>query len=230
MIELLGIGVPREDGGWLLHRVCARIDAQAMTVVVARDPAQRQALFDVIGGRRLADEGRVWVDEAAVTASTRARIARRFARVDLGAPLAEKRTVLYNAVRAEQPLSRVLSIPAPGRRAAARRALALVRLDALAAAPAGALGPGARIRLRLAMGLVGQPRYLLTETTHLQGADVADEVRIQLRRLTDTARVAVLVGSVAADPIVRLADRVLAFANGLLVYDGPPAGFSAARA
>jgi len=24
MIELLGVGAPREDGGWLLHRVCAR--------------------------------------------------------------------------------------------------------------------------------------------------------------------------------------------------------------
>ena len=29
MIELLGVGVPAEDGGWLLHRVCARWSRQS---------------------------------------------------------------------------------------------------------------------------------------------------------------------------------------------------------
>jgi molybdate transport system ATP-binding protein len=230
VIELLGVGVPREGGGWLLHRVCARIDPLALTAVVATDDPQRQALLDVISGRRLADEGRVWVDGAAITRRTRGRVASRMGWVDLDAPLAENRTALYNVLRSEQSLYRLLSMPAPGRRAAARRALAAVRLDALASSAAKDLGPGARIRLRLALALVDQPRYVLTEMASRDRVDLPDEARIHLRRLADTARVAVVVATVAADPIVRLADRVLAIAGGLLVHDGPPAGFAATRA
>jgi molybdate transport system ATP-binding protein len=228
VIELFGVGALREGGGWLLHRVCARIDPSALTAVVSADAARRRAFLDLVSGRRLADEGRVWVDRVAVTRDTRARVARRVARVDLDAPLAEHRTVLYNALRSGQPLYPLLPIPGPGRRAAALRALAAVRLDALAAVPARHVGPGARIRLHLAMALVRQPRYLLTETPYRADLDVADEVRIHLRRLVDTARVAVVVATVAADPVVRLADRVLAFVDALLVYDGSPAGFAAA--
>ena len=230
MIELLGVGVPRDEGGWLLHRVCARIAPQALTVIVSREPPERQALLDVISGRRLPDEGRVWVDGSAITRRTGGRLPGRLAWVDLAAPLVEQRTVLYNVLRSEQPLYQRLTMPTPGRRAAAQRALTAVRLDALALTPAGGLGPGARIRLGQPQALVNQPRYLLIEIPSREGTGVNDEVRVHLRRLTEAARVAVLAATTAADPIVTLADRVVALGDGLLLYDGPAIGFAAARA
>jgi hypothetical protein len=47
-VELLGIGVPDGDGGWLLHRVCARLTAGRLVAVLSGRPAERKALLDTV--------------------------------------------------------------------------------------------------------------------------------------------------------------------------------------
>jgi hypothetical protein len=62
VLELLGVGLSRSDGGWLLHRVCARLDRSGLVVVVSSRAEERKALLDVISARVIATEGRAWVD------------------------------------------------------------------------------------------------------------------------------------------------------------------------
>ena len=53
MIELLGVGAPREDGGWRLHRVCATFARGEVTLVVSHLPEERDALLDAVVARLL---------------------------------------------------------------------------------------------------------------------------------------------------------------------------------
>jgi len=46
MIELLGVGAPKPDGGWTLHRVCATFARGEVTLIVSRLPEERDALLD----------------------------------------------------------------------------------------------------------------------------------------------------------------------------------------
>src|SRR5438128_1599611 len=61
MIELLGVGAPREGGGWMLHRVCAQFRRGDVTLVVSRLPEERDALLDAVAARIVPEEVRVWV-------------------------------------------------------------------------------------------------------------------------------------------------------------------------
>jgi hypothetical protein len=57
VVELLGIGVPDERGGWLLHRVCARFEHGELTAVVVDGllvfDGPAMAFDDDVVGRRL---------------------------------------------------------------------------------------------------------------------------------------------------------------------------------
>ena len=61
MIEQLGIGAPREDGGWRLHRVCATFGRGEVTLVVSYLPEERDALVERVGlgGRELETASRL---------------------------------------------------------------------------------------------------------------------------------------------------------------------------
>ena len=79
MIEILGAGVAGAGGSWVFRRLCARIESPSLVGIVSADPEVRSALFDVITGARIADEGRVWIDRVPVMAATRRRVRSRVA-------------------------------------------------------------------------------------------------------------------------------------------------------
>src|SRR5262245_42581234 len=74
MIELLGVGTPKPDGGWTLHRVCATFARGEVTLVVSHLPEERDALLDAVVARPLPEEGRVWVAHVPVSRDTVRRI------------------------------------------------------------------------------------------------------------------------------------------------------------
>ena len=74
MIELLGVGAPRGDGGWMLHRVCATFARGELTQVVSHLPQERDALLDAVVARIVPEEGRVWVARVPVSRDTLRRI------------------------------------------------------------------------------------------------------------------------------------------------------------
>src|SRR5947209_5043774 len=74
MVELLGVGASREDGGWTLHRICASFRRGEVTLVVSQSPEERDALLDAVAARLLPEEGRVWVAHIPVSRDTVRRI------------------------------------------------------------------------------------------------------------------------------------------------------------
>ena len=153
MIEQLGIGAPREDGGWRLHRVCATFGRGEVTLVVSYLPEERDALVERVGlgGRELETASR--------------------------------------------------------------------------------LGTVDRARLAIASALVSAPGVLVVREVD-RGFDGTEALSLRsvLQSLARRERLAVLAGAATPAAAIGFADRLVAIADGLLVFDGPPADFSGERA
>ncbi len=146
MIELLGVGLPRDEGGWLLHRVCATLEAGELTVVVSDADEERRALLDAIVGRRVPEEGRVWVNRVPMMAGAAGRVRRLSGEVDPATGLVERRSLFWNAlapVTGPRALGRLLRLPRRREReAAVARLAALLRGPGCTAGARGAAGHG----------------------------------------------------------------------------------------
>jgi phosphonate transport system ATP-binding protein len=234
MIELLGVGAPREDGGWRLHRVCATFRRGEVTLVVSRFLEERDALLDAVAARIVPDEGRVWVSHVPVSRDTVRRIRGMVVEADIHARPVEHRSLLWNVLVAgksgHRALHGLLHLPRKSERLAARRALERVGLGGREVEPASGLGVADRARLALASALVTTPAVLLVrEIDHgLDGGD-AVTVRALLRSLAHRERLAVLASAATPAAASDLADRLVAIADGLLVFDGAPLEFSDQR-
>src|SRR5262249_45823380 len=98
MIELLGIGSPRADGGWKLHRVAASFRRGETTLVISHLPEERDALLDAVAARLLPEEGRVWISHVPVSRDTIRRIRGMVVDVDIHARPVEQRSLLWNVL------------------------------------------------------------------------------------------------------------------------------------
>ena len=230
MIELLGVGARRADGDWLLHRVCARFHHGEIALVVSWRPEERLALLDAVAARLVPEEGRVWVSRHPVARDTVRRVRALVAEVDLHAPAVGHRSLLWNVLVAGKPWHRALGgllrLPGKPERRAALRALDRVGLGDRAIEPAQGLGPVDRARLALAGALARRPEVLVVREIDagLDAAD-ADLLRGLVRAVVRSERVALVASARTPSFGLDFADRLVAIADGLLVFDGPPAGF-----
>lgn len=224
MIELLGVGLPRDEGGWLLHRVCATLEAGELTVVVSDDDEERRALLDAIVGRRVPAEGRVWVNRVPVMAGAAGRVRRLSGAVDPGTGLVERRSLFWNAlapVPGPRALGRLLRLPRRREREAVLAALERVGLRVRADEPVAALSAFDRVRLLIARALVRRPRNLIVRDpdTAVSPGDVGGLLAL-LRLLAHTDRLAVVVRVADRAAARPFADRLLVLREGLLVFHG----------
>src|SRR5262249_53585350 len=148
----------------LLHRVCAKFEEPGL-VLVSGQAEERKLLLDVVAGRLIPSEGRVWVNGVPSLPGTRGRIRQLVGEVDLPPLLVQHRSVLWNVLAHPSgglsllgPLHR---LPGFGRREAAMHVLRQVDLDGRLADPASTLDLETAARVSLARGLVRSPRYLL---------------------------------------------------------------------
>jgi phosphonate transport system ATP-binding protein len=226
MLELLGIGVPRSDGGWLLHRVCARFESPGLVAVVSGRPEERKSLLDAVAGRLIPSEGRVWVDGVPCMRGTGARLRQLVGEIELPALLVHHRSVLWNVLAHEarlHTLGSLLRLPRLARREAAVRALRRVGLDARLSDLVSTLDLETAARVSLARALVSGPRYLLIrEPDRGLGGAHLERFLSQVAALARLERVTALVSLSRPDVADRVAGRVLALADGLLVFDGSP--------
>jgi polar amino acid transport system ATP-binding protein len=226
VIELLGVGVPRPGGGWLLHRVCATLEAGEVTVVLSALADERQALLDTITGRRIPDEGRVWVGRVPLMRASVSRIRGFVGEVDPGALLVERRSLFWNILApasGPRALGRLLRLPRRPERQAAMAALERVGLRHRAEGPVGALSPAERMRFLVARALARQPRYLVVrEPGALVGGDEVGDLLALLRQAARGDRLGVVVGLAEGAAGLAAADRVLVVGDGLLLFHGRP--------
>ena len=82
MIELLGVGVHDRRRGWQLRQVTATFDTGTLVAVTASPTDDTQALLDAVSGRRIPNEGRVWIDRLPLMRETASRVRRRIAHID----------------------------------------------------------------------------------------------------------------------------------------------------
>lgn len=221
VIELLGVGVPRDNGGWLLRHVCASFDAGQVSAVLGRDPDERRALLDAASGRVVPPEGRVWVNHVPLMRDTAGRIRTLVADIGPEPPLVQARSALWNVrvLPGARGLLRLLRYPRVAARQAGLSALTSVGLRERALTPVGSLSPSERVRVRLARASAGRRRPLaltVREMEDLTRAEMRD-VLITVRALARAHRLAVLVALADRDLATGVADRILELSEGLLV-------------
>jgi len=235
MIELLGVGAPREDGGWRLHRVCASFRRGEVTLVVSHLPEERDALLDAVAARIVPEEGRVWVDHVPVSRDTVRRIRGLVAEVDVHTSAVTHRSLLWNVLvtgaTGPRTINGLLRLPRKTEREAARRALERVGLSGREIQLAASLGRVDQARLAVAGALVRKPEALAIREIDAGFDDTeAAVVRGLLQSIARRERLAVLASAASPASARGFADRLVAIADGLLIYDGAPAGFDDERA
>ena len=236
MIELLGVGAPREGGGWRLHRVCASFRRGEVTLVVSRSREERDALLDAVAARILPEEGRVWVDRVPVSRDTMRRIRGLVAEVDVHARAVAHRSLLWNVLvtgkSGQRTIHGLLRLPRKTEREAARHALERVGLGGREVELAAGLGSVDQARLAIAGALVRRKPAALAVREIDAGFDGAEAAVVcgLLQSLARRERLAVLASAASPAAAPGFADRLVAIADGLLVFDGQPADFSDERA
>jgi phosphonate transport system ATP-binding protein len=233
VIELLGIGVPGGRGGWRLHRVCATLEAGEVTAVLSSDPGERGALLDAVTGRRVPDEGRVWVSRAPVMAGSLGLIRRLCAEVDPESPLVDRRSLFWNAVTpvsGSRALGRLLRLPRRRERDAVGAALDRVGLRGRAEEPVGRLSPFDRMRFRIARALARGPRHLVVREpdSAVAPAELGGLLAL-LRLIARSDRLGVVVSLADGEAGRHFADRLLLLHEGRLVFHGRVEALDEAR-
>ena len=219
----------------MLHRVCAQFRRGDVTLVVSRLPEERDALLDAVAARIVPEEGRVWVGRVPVSRDTVRRIRGLVAEVDVRARPVEHRSLLWNVLVAgksgHRALHGLLRLPRKSERQAARRALERVGLGGREVETASGLGSVDQARLALAGALVKMPEALVVREIDrgFDGSEAA-VVRGLLQSLARRERLVILASAATPAAASGFADRLVAIADGLLVFDGPPADFSGERA
>jgi len=130
----------------------------------------------------------------------------------------------------QRTLNGLLRLPRKSERLAARRALERVGLGGRELETAASLGAVDRARLALASALVSTPDVLAVREIDrgFDGAE-AQSLRAVLQSLAHRERLAVLASASTPAAAIGFADRLVAIADGLLVFDGSPTDFSGQR-
>jgi iron complex transport system ATP-binding protein len=228
-IDLLGIGVAQPGGTPLLRRVCVRLERRGeLVAVVARRRSERQAFLEVVSGRRIPDEGRVWVNGIPLMRQTAGRIRGVIADAGPDARLAAQRSLFWNTlVTPHAVLEGLWRMPRAAERAAAMRALTAVQLRDRAHDRVAGLSAPERARVVLARALARRtPALVLSDAASALGIDGAIELLGLVRAIARTEQLTVLASTHSVVVARACADRILVLADGLLVFAGSATEFT----
>ena len=226
MIEILGAGVSGPDGAWRLRSVCSCFERGELTAVVSAVPDERLALLDVVAGRCVPHEGRVWIDGLPLMRETRRRVRARVGDADPRAPASAAASVLSNTVAGRGgTLTRLRGLfhsLSASRRRRAWHALHATGLAARARARLAQLDRPERARLVLARALAVGPQHLVVREI---GSGLHDDDAVPLwilaRSLAVSLRMAVIVSTSSPGLARRQADHAVRLLDGQVVFDGP---------
>ena len=197
--------------------------------VIGPNGAGKSTLINLLSGDLAPSAGRIRFDGRDIAGLAADRVAR------LGIARSYQRTNIFRdftvfencrlAAQARLPTSMRFIRPALGERAlgeAARRALALVGLDAAIDHAASALSHGEQRQLELAMTLATEPKVLLLdEPLAGMGAEESRRMVALIARLAESH--AVLLVEHDMDAVFSIADRLTVMVNGRVLESGAPA-------
>ena len=220
-------GVRAVDGATLV------VEPGSITGLIGPNGAGKSTLFNCISGFLRPESGRVLLDGKRIDRRAPHRIARAGLVRSFQTPRTLARmTVLENVMLAArrhggERLGGALRPTARRREreahAQAVRLLALVRLDAYAAALAGTLSGGQRKLLDLVRALMVEPRILLLDEPM---AGVSPTLRVELLEhilaLRDRDGVTLLIVEHDLDFVMRASDRVIVMNDGRVIAEGTP--------
>jgi energy-coupling factor transport system ATP-binding protein len=228
-IELRGISYRYPGGaGPALRDVDLRVDAGEMVLVSGRSGSGKSTLLRLACGLVPHFHGGDVAGTARICGLDLAEHGPAVLGPHVGMVAQEPETQVVSAtVRAELELP--LEIRGESRAARSRAveevALAL-GIERLLGRPTASLSGGELQRVGLAAALVGRPRLILLDEPTSQLDPVAgDELIGVLRRLNEEWGATILIAEHRLERCLASADRVLAFAEGRLRFDGPPAAF-----
>jgi iron complex transport system ATP-binding protein len=167
--------------------------------------------------------GTIQVDGAALSAMTRAEVARRIAVVPQDVPQGLPFTVEQLVLMGRYPHAPRRFFETPEDVAVAREAMATTGVLELAATPVGTLSGGERQRVALARALAQRPRLLILDepTAHLDLRYQVECVAL-LRRVNRERGTTVLLVSHDLNLAGELCDRLLLLAEGRIARLGTP--------
>jgi branched-chain amino acid transport system ATP-binding protein len=219
LLEVDGV-VKRFGGLQAIAGASLRVDRGEIVGLIGPNGAGKTTLFQIVSGFLRPDAGRVLIDGRATTglrphAICRRGVARTFQIVRPFPALSVLDNVRVGAlVRARRPAEAT---------ARARDVVALVGLEAKAAAPARGLTLADRKRLELARALATQPRLLLLDEVMAGLTDTETARIVELCRRIHAGGVAILLIEHVMRAVMTLSHRVVVLDQGRVIATGPPA-------
>ncbi len=207
-----------------LSNVRFDVGAGELVGIIGPNGAGKTSLFNVLSGFLRPDRGSVRFDGRRIDHLPPERICeaglcRTFQTAQLFSQLSVEENVLVGALCREPRVGSA--------RAAARKLIGEVGLEAYSATAAGALSLGNRRRLELARALATRPRLLLLD--EIMGGLIPAEIQAMMTLIRDVNRsgVTILLIEHIMAAVMALASRVIVLHHGERIADGPPSVIAA---
>ena len=229
-------GVSRRFGGLVaLDKVAFTVEARRIKSIIGPNGAGKTTLLNVISGMLVPDTGRLLFRGGRISGLKPHQIALAgISRTFQNPSLFQQMTVLENVMAGRHARTRsgfaacCLRLPGQIReerriREAALEQISFVGLDAMAEAPAGALGFGERRMVELARALATEPSLLLLDEpasglNNRETEDLGELIRrIRARGIT------VLLVEHDMSLVMDISDDILVLHNGTPLAEGAPA-------
>lgn len=223
------------NGHEALRNISFQAEQGQMIAVIGRSGAGKSTLLKCLNGILRATSGTIainGVDLSAATEQERRTIRRRIGFVYQEFNLIERSTAFRNVIAGRlgqmSVWRSVLSLFPPRDRLVALACLDRVQLLHKAGQRADRLSGGEKQRVSIARALAQEPWVILAdEPVASLDPELSHEVMSFLRRAASEEQLPVLVNIHDVALAQEYADRVIGIAEGMVEYDGPPAGLTA---
>jgi phosphonate transport system ATP-binding protein len=224
------------NGHEALKRVSFRADAGEIVAVIGRSGAGKSTLLRCVNGLETVTEGDIRVDGQSVVGATPdqlAKMRRRIGFVWQEFNLVDRLPVLTNVLSGrlayKPPAAGILGYFDRSERELAVRNLERVNLLHRATQRADKLSGGEKQRASIARAMTQQPRILLAdEPVASLDPELAATVLQDLARIAREDGVLALINIHQIELARQFCDRIIGLAQGVIVFDGPPADMTEA--
>lgn len=234
MLDVANLRVVYQNGNEALKSISLKAVKGEIVAIIGRSGAGKSTLLRCINGLQKPTEGTITLDGDEITrlSSLELREARRhigfiWQEYNLVERLPVITNVLTGRLGYNRTLGSLVGYFSPKHRAIALRSLEQVNLLHRAKFRADRLSGGEKQRVSIARAIAQEPKIILADEPV---ASLDPELSVQV--LADLARVAREVGVLTLINIHQVelarmfADRIVGVAQGVVVYDGAPAGLT----